>query len=527
LILSKINVRIINGQQGQIRPRLLTAANADPGTSKTGRKWEPQRAGREARLRLPRWEEQAMTATQIGAEALPASHVLGHKLDSIPFSPYHVVIILVLGFVGFIEGYDLALTGSLLVLAKAPLHMSPDQVRTLATWPTFLVVIGGFAAAAMSDRVSRVAVMQAGVIISTLCTLLILLVHSFDQLLALRLITGFGLGFTVSAPFPIAAELMPAQHRRTYAAIYETMLAMAFTLLPFVGYVLANHPRGFQLVGLPGGVTLFVAPVLIWFLIPESPRWLLRRGRRQDAIDTVNLLIRRCGGRIAPMTLVELGTRPDAPREQLPPFWMLFAPGQLRWTAVGILCGLCGGTVYYLIAILLPKALVDQGAAVALSFGLSSLVFSASIPGKLFNGYIMEVIGRRWTITGAYLLAIPGLVLMVMAHRMGPMATIVFSIGALLTGFTVLSSFPAVRVYLSEQFPTALRGRGHFFGESFARVFAGVIAPYAMASHTGSPSIFFGTMVAMVLIGACIPLAFGRETLGNLESFTEVVPQLA
>ena len=52
-----------------------------------------------------------MTATPtLGRSALPASHVLGRKLDSIPFSAYHVVLIVVLGFVGFIEGYDLALT---------------------------------------------------------------------------------------------------------------------------------------------------------------------------------------------------------------------------------------------------------------------------------------------------------------------------------------------------------------------------------------------------------------------------------
>ena len=158
---------------------------------------------------------------------------------------------------------------------------------------------------------------------------------------------------------------MPAQHRRTYAAIYEVMLARAFTLLPFVGFVLADHPSGFRLVGLPGGVTLFIAPVLIYLLIPESPRWLLRRGRAQDAVDNVNLMIRRCGGRVPPMTVADLGTGRERAREQLPPFWKLFAPGQLRWTAVGILCGICAGTVYYLIAILLPKALVDQGAAVA------------------------------------------------------------------------------------------------------------------------------------------------------------------
>jgi len=44
--------------------------------------------------------------------AISASHVLGRKLDSIPFNGYHVLIIAILALVGFIEGYDLVLTGS-------------------------------------------------------------------------------------------------------------------------------------------------------------------------------------------------------------------------------------------------------------------------------------------------------------------------------------------------------------------------------------------------------------------------------
>ena len=52
------------------------------------------------------------------APAPTASYLLGEKLDSIPFSPYHVVLIVVLGIVGFVEGYDLALGGSLIVLAN-------------------------------------------------------------------------------------------------------------------------------------------------------------------------------------------------------------------------------------------------------------------------------------------------------------------------------------------------------------------------------------------------------------------------
>jgi MFS family permease len=154
-----------------------------------------------------------------------ASLLLGRKLDSIPFSIYHLQIILVLGVVGFVEGYDLALGGSLLVLAKEPLHLTPEQIRWLAVAPILFLVVGAFTAASISDRLSRKTVMQIGVISSTFLTLLIPLTQTGTQLLVIRLLTGFGLGFAVSAPFPIAAELMPAQHRRTFGAIFEVMLA--------------------------------------------------------------------------------------------------------------------------------------------------------------------------------------------------------------------------------------------------------------------------------------------------------------
>jgi hypothetical protein len=78
-----------------------------------------------------------------------------------------------------------------------------------------------------------------------------------------------------------------------------------------------------------------------------------------------------------------------------------------------------------------------------------------------------------------------------------------------------------VRVYISEQFPTALRGRGHFFDEAAARLIAGVVIPYLLEPHTGSPPIFFGTLALVVTTGALVPVLFGRETIGQLESFTE------
>ena len=291
--------------------------------------------------------------------------------------------------------------------------------------------------------------------------------------------------------------------------------------LPFLGYLLAGNRDGFRLIALPGGLALGIVPLLVHFGLPESARWYLRRGKPEVAVETANRMIERCGNRVSPLTIHDLGPDLDASREALPPFKALFHTGQLRWTVVGTLCWATASTAYFCSAVLLPKALVDQGAVVTLSFGLSTLLFMVTIPGKLFTGFIMEIIGRRWTITYCLAGAVPGLALMGVAHRTGPHATVVMTAGAIITGLTVLSSFTAVRVYLSEQFPTALRGRGHFFGEATGRLFSGVLTPFLLEPHTGSPTIFFGTIMVVVAVGACVPLLVGKETVGQLELVTE------
>jgi putative MFS transporter len=460
----------------------------------------------------------------MAASAPAASHVLGHKLDSIPFSGYHVLIITVLALVGFIEGYDLVMTGSLLVLAKEPLQLTGSDIRWLAVGPTFMLCIGGFAASTVSDHWSRKTIMMIGVIATTFFTLLVPLVQTAEQLIIVRLLTGLGAGSAVSAAFPIAAELMPAQHRRTYGAIYEMALAASFTVVPFIAGLLAGNEYAFRYLALPGGLSITVIPVLIYFVLPESPRWYLRKGRPQAAVDIVNRIIARSGNKVPPLTRAALGDHKEGIREPLPSYWALFAKGQLRWTTVGILSGVCAGTAYFLISVLLPKALNDQGFAVSASLGLTSIVYAASFFGKGFTGFLMEIIGRRWTIFYALTGSLPGLCLMLLAHRAGDYAGVAMVAGGLILGFTVLSAFTACRVYLSEQFPTALRGRGQPFGESTGRLFAGVLAPFLMEPHTGSATIFFGTIFVVVAIGAFIPLVFGRETVGQLETVTEGLP---
>ena len=137
---------------------------------------------------------------------------------------------------------------------------------------------------------------------------------------------------------------------------------------------------------------------------------------------------------------------------------------------------------------------------------------------------------------------------MAVAHSAGRYATVVFVAGALITGFTVLSTFPAVRVYLSEQFPIALRGRGQYFGESPLTVTAlgenvGLSrerppprnGPAAGASAGFSGISKYTSDVVNGIIGRCgnrverafVPVLFGKETVGQLETVTEGIPELA
>src|SRR5260370_4433542 len=192
------------------------------------------------------WEVPMPEIRPMVGSTLAAGHVLGRKLDSIPFSAYHVSIIAVLALVGFIEGYDLVMTGSLLVLAKAPLHLPDTDIRWLTVGPTFMLCIGGFASSAVSDHWSRKAIMLIGVVATTFFTLLIPLVQNAEQLIVVRLLTGFGAGFAVSAAFPIGPDIMPAQHPRTYRAVYEMALAISFTVVPVIAYLLTRNSDAFR-----------------------------------------------------------------------------------------------------------------------------------------------------------------------------------------------------------------------------------------------------------------------------------------
>jgi hypothetical protein len=104
----------------------------------------PRRMSHAAR---PIGENVMLEAPALSWRALPASHVLGGKLDSIPFGSFYLGVIVVLGLVVMVDGHDGSMTGTFLVLAKEPLHIAPGEIRFLAVASSLAACIGGFAAA--------------------------------------------------------------------------------------------------------------------------------------------------------------------------------------------------------------------------------------------------------------------------------------------------------------------------------------------------------------------------------------------
>ncbi len=444
----------------------------------------------------------------------PVTQTVAGVLDHLRFSRFHIKIIVALSLVGFIEAYATAVTGALVVSARGPLHMSGTETKWLVIAPTITLVISMFVGSVyLSDRFSRRRILLVGVVWSTLFTLLTPLAPTATVLIVFRLLSGFGYGLALPAAYPLGTELLPPRRRSTFGWTYEIMLGIGFTLTTVMGYVIshAHLQDGWRLLPLPGGALLFVAPLLIVRFVPESPRWLAERGQAAKAEKVLRAICAKTDSP-PPPPLTRLDGTP-APHQPVPPFLTLFTRRMVPHTLLAVGVWVFSLVPFYIVSTLLPEVLVHEGYAVATSFGLAIIIFAVTLPGKWFNGLLMERIGRRATLAGSLLLSAVAVVILLVFQ--GVVALIVAEI---ILGLTVFSAFPTVRIYMIEQFPTPLRGRGYFFAELVGRFLAGIPIPFILAGSVSRPNVIFTVILVSVLIGGLIPVFFGKDTRGALES---------
>src|SRR5215467_16171479 len=195
------------------------------------------------------------------------------------FTVAMVAIIAAIG--GGLFGYDTGvISGAILYIRKDfPIEAATEGLIVSA------VTVGALAAAmiagVLADRGGRrLTNIAAGVIFAT-ASLLCVVANSVPTLIAGRFLVGCGIGLTsVGAPMYIA-EVSPARVRGTFVSLFQLAVTVGILLSYVVCAMLAPAAAWRWMLGLAAVPGLALAIGMIF--MPESPRWLVKHGRREDA----------------------------------------------------------------------------------------------------------------------------------------------------------------------------------------------------------------------------------------------------
>ncbi|MHB8422551.1 MAG: MFS transporter [Leptospirales bacterium] len=215
------------------------------------------------------------------------------RLDRLPWSRWHLVVVMALGVTWILDGLEVTLVGAVggELRQDRLLSLSDFDIGLAGTFYLFGAVLGALLFGELADRFGRkrLFTVTLGLYLgATVCTAFS---WNFAIFLLFRFLTGAGIGGEYSAINSAVDELVPARFRgRISLAINGSYwIGTAFAALMTASFVHAHIGRlnlnwrlPFLLGGLLGLVVLFVRRFL-----PESPRWLISRGRIQEAEKVV------------------------------------------------------------------------------------------------------------------------------------------------------------------------------------------------------------------------------------------------
>lgn len=207
------------------------------------------------------------------------------RLDRLPWSRIHLRIVLILGIAFVLDGFEVSVYGSVLGTLARLWNMSAVQASSLLS--IFLVGMfgGAYLFGYMADTLGRKRLFILTLLIYSLATVASAFSWNYGSLAVFRLITGFGIGGEYGAVNSAVQEFIPSNRRGFMSGLMPatwdlgTVLASLTTL-----FALALLPPeiGWRVAFLLGAlIAVFVA--IVRRRLPESPRWLLSHGRKDEA----------------------------------------------------------------------------------------------------------------------------------------------------------------------------------------------------------------------------------------------------
>jgi sugar porter (SP) family MFS transporter len=184
---------------------------------------------------------------------------------------------------GLLFGFDTAVINGAIVFIKQQFGLTDSQTEIAASSLLLGCVIGASVAAFTSDRFGRKRVLLSAAALFTLSSMGSALPRNLIEFAVARLVGGVAIGIASTLSPLYIAEISPAQKRGLLVSLNQLAIVTGILLSYSVNYLLTgagptNWRWMFASAGLPS-----IAFFLTLLLIPESPRWLMQRGREQEA----------------------------------------------------------------------------------------------------------------------------------------------------------------------------------------------------------------------------------------------------
>ena len=384
-------------------------------------------------------------------------------VDQIGFGRFQKRLLGVCGVTWAADAAEVLLLGFALPAIIAEFGISTAQGGLIATATFAGMLVGAWFWGTISDYVGRRAGFQLTVLIFALFGLLSAFAPSWEWLLVIRFITGFGLGGALPLDFSLYAEFLPTKNRGRNLVILESFWALGTVIAAGLAWVLVPSFGWRPLLA----SSAVAAALVLWIRrkIPESPRYLAISGKADEAREIIAGIARE-NGQPAPEQDLVAGERQSGTTVA-----RLWAPGLRQMTLMLWVTWFCISLAYYGIFTWLPQAFVQQGFSSLQTYQNTFLLALAQVPGYFSAAYLIERLGRRNTL-GLYLLA-SGVFTFLFAIVTGFGGLLA---SAMLMSFFALGAWAALYAWTPESYPTEIRTTGMGWASGMARV-AGVITP--------------------------------------------------
>ncbi|MCC6176580.1 MAG: MFS transporter [Chloroflexi bacterium] len=432
------------------------------------------------------------------------------------FRPFHARVTALAGLAFLGNGLDLSVVSFALNGMRAEWELTATQVGFVLPMAGLGQLAGAIAFGSLSDRIGR---RLAFAITSTLAGLAIGLAALAPNPVVLALLVllgGLGIGGVAPAAGALLSEFAPPAYRGRMMAWTQVFWVIGWSIAATAGGWFEQSLGWRGILGV--GALPMVLGYVSWLLIPESPRFLLARGRTAEAEALAAQLAERYGITI-PLVAPATGSRRMSLLAQVAALW---SPTYRRrtfalWTTWMAMNTVFAGPINWM-----PVLLAGVGAENPLR--LSALVGYAMLPGAFVSVVTIDRSGRRPLMMLS--LAVAGFGAAIAALGRDPLWLV---LGGCALSAGALAAWPVALAWSSEQYPTNLRGTAAGWAAAASRI-GSVSAPIAIGVLiTASSGEHLAALApfAVLLFGAVVSVAmFASETANRtLEELTAQPPK--